>query len=102
MTHFKKGISVITGLYLFWYAFHLDDFSLISVFNLIIHEAGHSIFFWAPEFITILAGSAFQITFPLIFILYFWNQNERWSAVFLLFWCELIEYRKKKSYYFRG
>lgn len=87
---FKSSIRVaaiiIAGTYSLLYAKSMDDFHLITVFNLIIHEAGHAFFLWAPQFIYIAAGSAVQIAIPLVFIGYFWLRGERWSASFLLFW----------------
>ncbi len=83
----KKAISTfIITLYATYYTFTSTSWHFIDNLNLIIHEAGHTIFSFMPKFIYIAAGSGFQILFPAIFSLYFLYKEDRYSASMVLFW----------------
>jgi hypothetical protein len=49
---------------------------LFSGITLAFHEMGHLLFAWAPEFITVLMGSVFQIAIPVIVIVVFYRQPD--------------------------
>jgi hypothetical protein len=87
---FKLFISFLAAWYFISYAIHskdLDNWNIIDSIDLIFHEAGHTIFFFLGDFIRVLAGSAFQITLPIVFVLYFFlYRREYFSASLLLFW----------------
>ena len=52
-----------------------------------IHEFGHLVTFWAPWPVTAVAGSVFQVAFPLGLAAYFlFARNEPWAAAPLLAW----------------
>ncbi len=61
-------------------------FIFIDNLNLLIHEAGHLIFFFFGQFIDVLAGSVFQILIPCLFFFYFFKRKEYFSLSFVLFW----------------
>jgi hypothetical protein len=82
----KLLIALGATAYFLYYAKTASDWHFIDNFNLIIHEAGHSIFFFLGEFMQIAAGSLFQILLPLIFVLYFYLHKNYFSASLLLFW----------------
>ena len=73
-------------MYFLYYAQSSKDWHFIDNFNLIIHEAGHSIFFFLGEFIQIAAGSFFQILVPFVFVVYFYLRGNYFSSSLLLFW----------------
>lgn len=88
--YLKILASILISMYFLSYASgpkNLDKWNLIDDVNLIIHEAGHSIFMFFGEFIHVFGGSFFQVTFPLVFVIYFifWRR-EYLSASILLFW----------------
>lgn len=73
-------------MYFLYYIRSSRDWHFIDNFNLIIHEAGHSIFFFLGEFMQIMAGSVFQILVPLVFVIYFYLRRNYFSSSLLLFW----------------
>ena len=94
---FERQISflkLVIAIGLSWYFLssasgpkNLDNWNFLDSVNLIIHEAGHSIFIFFGEFIHVLAGSFLQITVPVIFAGYFFLwRKEYFSGSLLLFW----------------
>ena len=79
-------IASIVSAYFVYYCFTYTDWHFIDNINLIIHEAGHSIFMFFGDFIYTFGGSFLQILFPFIFVLYFYKKREYFSASLLLFW----------------
>lgn len=86
MSNSKLVITICATIYFLYYSQTATDWHFIDNFNLIIHEAGHSIFFFVGEFLQILAGSIFQILVPLVFVFYFYAKQNYFSASLLLFW----------------
>jgi len=55
--------------------------------NLVIHEAGHALFFWFGRFIGILGGTILQLFVPFVLALYFFiGKKEPYSASVIIFW----------------
>jgi len=50
------------------------------------HEMGHLVFAWAPQFITVIMGSVFQIAVPTICVLYFARQPDYFGMAVGGFW----------------
>lgn len=84
--YFKIAISVLATFYFLYYAETAKDWHFIDNFNLIIHEAGHSIFFFLGDFVQVIAGSLFQILVPVTFVVYFYVKENYLSSSLLLFW----------------
>lgn len=67
-----------------------DFMSMVNIFvhsmNLVVHEAGHTIFFFLPQLFVVAAGSLFQIAVPVCFALYFFMQGSIRSGSYVLFW----------------
>jgi hypothetical protein len=81
----KAAGTVLVGGYFLQCALRPDDWHLIDNFDLIIHEAGHSIFAFFGDFIHVAAGSGFQVILPLIFVLYFYlYMKDNYSGSLLL------------------
>jgi hypothetical protein len=49
---------------------------LFSGITLAFHEMGHLAFAWAPQFITVLMGSVFQVAVPVVVIIVFYRQPD--------------------------
>jgi hypothetical protein len=90
----KMNISIL-GNWLLILATLYFGYQLITVsapwifldnLNLLIHEAGHLIFFTFGDFIRMLGGSLFQILFPFAFLIYFLLRKDYFSVSFILFW----------------
>jgi hypothetical protein len=82
----KFAIATLASGYFLYYCYTFKDWHFIDNVNLIIHEAGHSLFIFFGQFINMLGGSFLQVIFPLVFVLYFLYREEYFSASLLLFW----------------
>lgn len=80
--HFGAALATIYGIWLiFDYQFHFLDYV-----NLIIHEAGHFIFGFLGETAHFLGGTLLQILIPLLFILKFFGEEQRFAASIMGIW----------------
>ena len=70
-------VLALFTLYFFTKALAPFEPSLISAFNLLMHEAGHWIFALFGQFVGILGGSLLQVLVPLVFAFGFYVQNIR-------------------------
>ncbi|MFA6294838.1 MAG: hypothetical protein WC666_00250 [Candidatus Paceibacterota bacterium] len=86
INYYRLIMTIILGLYFFNCISNLNDWHFIDNVDLIIHEAGHSIFIFFGEFIQMLGGSILQVFVPLIFANYFFFRKEFFSASLLLLW----------------
>ncbi|MBC7981949.1 hypothetical protein H7X65_02625 [Candidatus Parcubacteria bacterium] len=82
----RHVVTAIVASYFFYYACTSTEWHFIDTVNLIFHEAGHTITFFFGQFISIASGSLFQILIPVICCLYFYQQEQKYSAALLLFW----------------
>ena len=82
---FKTVIALLASCYFLWAALYPADWRFIDNFNLVIHEAGHIIFFPFGQFLTVAGGSLFQVLVPAVFSLYFYYQEKYFSSALLLF-----------------
>lgn len=90
----KINLSILGNwlliLIVFYFSYELvttaDQWIFLDNLNLLIHEAGHLIFIPFGQFIHVLAGSLFQILFPVIFFVYFLKRKDFFAASFILFW----------------
>lgn len=78
--------ALLIGGYLFYCGLHSTSWHLVDAFDLIIHEAGHTLCFFCGQFIYILGGSLAQIVIPLVFVGYFYGRNDYYSASILFSW----------------
>jgi len=82
----KLVVAAVATAYFFFYAFNPMNWSLLDAVNLIIHEAGHTLFSPFGEVLHIIGGSLLQIIVPLVFASYFFLRKDFYSASLLLFW----------------
>ena len=91
ISYSKLLITIFVALFYFNYAtsdpFHVyANWNIIDSFDLIIHEAGHTLFSFLGEFVYVAGGSLLQIILPCVFIGYFFLKQQFFSASLLLFW----------------
>lgn len=86
LTAVKGCFALFLMLYFFTKAAHPDEATFLDSLNLIFHEAGHTIAFFSPHLVKVLAGSFFQVMIPVLLALYFFSRQERYSSALLLFW----------------
>lgn len=63
-----------------------NGWSLFQNVNLVFHEAGHTLFLWAPQFVMVLMGSGLELLIPLSITVYFYLRREYVGAQFGLWW----------------
>jgi hypothetical protein len=85
----KAVLVLMAGLYCVYYFSTLEQWHFIDNVDLIIHEAGHFIFMFLGEFISILGGSLFQLLVPAVFFGYFYYNDQKYSAAAMLLWLAL-------------
>lgn len=86
MNLYKLAITFLALSYCLYYASSPDRWHFIDNVDLIIHEAGHVVFMFFGEFMTIFGGSLLQILIPFIFFVYFYLKEQNFSASLLLYW----------------
>ncbi|MEI7498057.1 MAG: hypothetical protein WCK11_02125 [Candidatus Falkowbacteria bacterium] len=85
--YWGRILATIVGIIYFYnYATNPSEWHYIDGTNILIHEAGHVIFFLFGNFMTLAGGSIMQILIPSLFIYYFYNHGQFFSSSFLLFW----------------
>lgn len=60
--------------------------SFLDMVDLPLHEAGHVLLAFFGHFISVAAGSFFQVFMPAVFVGYFVRQEKYFSASVVLFW----------------
>lgn len=60
--------------------------SFLDGVNLIFHEAGHALFFWAPTFLVVLGGTLVQVGVPLVCAYSFYRSRAFLSMMCALWW----------------
>ena len=82
-----KAVAVVLAA---WYLIYCvqtpDDFHFIYGANLIIHEAGHTIFVFFGQFLHVLGGSFMQVAIPELFAGYFFLRRDMLSGGIILMW----------------
>ena len=63
-----------------------DAWRFIDGVNLLLHEAGHPLFGFFGEFLTVLGGTLVQLLFPLAFAAYFHRSEQPFAAAVSLAW----------------
>ena len=82
----KVVLAFAAGAYSVAYASTPVQWHFIDNLDLLIHEAGHVIFYLFGTFLYILGGSLFQILFPFVFVVYFWLGRNFYAASIVLHW----------------
>ena len=82
----KFSLALIASLYFLYYLHTSTEWHFIDAVNLIIHEAGHPLFFFFGTFMSILGGSVLQILVPIVCTFYFFLRKDFFSGSLLLFW----------------
>ena len=86
--YWKLGVLALFSIYFLDIAFRYENnWCFIDGVNIWMHEAGHFLFmFTGSDFITILGGTILQILVPIVFVLYFYANDQRFSAALTTFW----------------
>jgi len=86
----KVYLRVIGALIFAWYfmycALNAQNWHFIDNVDLIIHEAGHWIFIFFGQTISIVGGSFNQVLIPFVFSVYFFLRRDFYSASIVFMW----------------
>lgn len=82
----KLVIALLGGIYFLRCAYDPYQWHFIDNVNLIIHEAGHILFMFGGELLTVAGGSLLQVIIPAVFVGYFYRNEQPYSAALVLFW----------------
>lgn len=85
-TILKILVAILAGAYFLNYAFQPTGWIFLNNADLLIHEAGHVIFYPFGDFMHVLGGSLNQVLVPLMFVIYFYINRQFYSAAIILFW----------------
>jgi len=84
---FKIVVLAIVSAYFLNIVLHYSQWNFFDNVDLIIHEAGHFIFGLASnEFLAVSGGTLLQILMPLVFVLYFYATDQKFSGALTMFW----------------
>jgi hypothetical protein len=84
--YFKLTASVLVAIYCFYYLHTQDSWHFIDNMDLIIHEAGHYIFFIFGTFINMAGGSLLQLIMPVLFAFSFFRTEQNFSGSLMMYW----------------
>lgn len=91
MKHFIYGkekylILAIMGFFFFYMVLKRASWCFLDYVNLPLHEFGHLFFSPFGESLQILGGTISQLSWPILFIVYFLQRNDNLASSFCLFW----------------
>ena len=84
--YFRLIVAVLFAWYFMNSALNPQDWHFIDNVDLIIHEAGHWIFIFFGQMISIIGGSLNQLLIPFVFSAYFFLRRDFYSASVVLMW----------------
>lgn len=83
----KIGFLAVFAVYFANIVFSDPRWSFLDNINLLMHEAGHFVFMiFGNRFLVIAGGTIAQILIPLLFVVYFFITNQRFSGALTMFW----------------
>jgi hypothetical protein len=87
LRNYTRSFALIAvALYVLSATVKTTEWHFIDGVNLIFHEAGHTIAFFLPQTLSILAGSFLQVAVPLLCALYFFLRKDIFSGSIILLW----------------
>ena len=82
----KIVVALAATTYFIWCEVYPGNWHFIDNVNLLVHEGGHVVFMPFGMFLYILGGSLTQVLLPALFVVYFYWQEQYYSAALTLFW----------------
>ena len=82
----RAGLTIVLALFGFILLRHPSYYTWLDSLDLAIHEAGHLVFGFGGETLSILGGTLFQLLVPAAFAGYFWWHGDRYAATVPLWW----------------
>ena len=80
------GWSVVFTAFMVHAWLNQDGFLVLDHANLMIHEAGHSVFSWAGYYTMILGGTLLQLVVPVGCLLFFVRRGDTTAVAATAFW----------------
>ncbi len=82
----KVAVTTLVGGYLLYCLQHQSTGHIIDSIDLVIHEAGHTVFSLFGTFLHVFGGSLLQILIPIIFSAYFYLRRDYFSVSVVGLW----------------
>jgi hypothetical protein len=82
----KLILALVAGLYFLWWSRDPSQGQFLDMVNLIIHEAGHTVFRPFGEYLCAAGGSLLQVIMPAAFVVHFYRRNDPYSVGMVLLW----------------
>jgi hypothetical protein len=82
---FSYGVGAFMLFATFWVT-QLQWVPILDDANLIFHEAGHLVLFWAPAVLYFLGGTLMQLAVPLVCMVALWREGKLVSSMLCLWW----------------
>jgi hypothetical protein len=82
----KLLVAAGAGLYFLWWSRDPSQGQFLDMVNLLIHEAGHTIFRPLGEYLCVAGGSLLQVIMPAAFVVHFYRRKDPYSAGLVLLW----------------
>jgi hypothetical protein len=82
----KFIFALAVGAYFVSLALSPETYRWIDAFDLIFHEAGHTLFGFLPYTVMLMGGSITQVAIPLIVAVSCWFKGYRYTSGLMLFW----------------
>lgn len=84
---FLKAIFFsLAAVYFIYCAADRQGFHFFDNVDLVVHEAGHVLFFPFGEFLNVAGGTILQLLAPMVFVLYFLFKRDFYSVGIVSFW----------------
>lgn len=86
MKYLRVGIGIALVISALIQLFNRQTWWFIQNVNLIFHEAGHVVFYFFGEFLSILGGSLLEMLVPLLVVVHFVRTQQNFSAAVACWW----------------
>ena len=80
------GWAVAYVLFLIYASLNTGGFLFIDLANLMIHEAGHTVFSWGGYYFQVFGGTLAQVLVPLACLVFFMRRGQTTAVAFAAFW----------------
>ncbi len=83
---FRGVVALLATVYFFSVAMSETGAYMMSSLDVVFHEAGHTLAFFLPKIMHVMAGSLLQVVIPFGLFVYFFVKDVRFGAALMLFW----------------
>ncbi|MEO7426119.1 MAG: hypothetical protein ABI036_13105 [Fibrobacteria bacterium] len=82
----KLILAAGAGLYFLWWSRDPSQGQFLDMVNILVHEAGHTVFRPFGEYLCAAGGSMLQVIMPAAFVVHFFRRKDPYEAGMVLLW----------------